>query len=72
MGASTLSSKFWLRELPDSRGVRPTHINTLQSNVIDTEELHRDRTVLVGGQPGCRGEANNANGVLCCLPTLCL
>lgn len=47
-GASTLSSKFWLRECPDSRGVRPTHINTLQSNVADIEELHRDRKV--GGQ----------------------
>lgn len=38
-----LSSKFWLRELSDSRGVRPTHINTLPSNVIGIEELYRDR-----------------------------
>lgn len=38
-----LSSKFWLRELSDSRGVRPTHTNTPQSNVIDIEELYRDR-----------------------------
>lgn len=43
-------SRCWLKELPGSRGVRPTQINMLQSNITDVEELHRDRRSWVGGQ----------------------
>lgn len=39
---------------------------------MDIEELHRDGKVLGKRPAGYRGDASDANGVLCHLPTLCL